>query len=204
MPGTPRPWCRSSEWKPPRTATVAHDPVSSHGDGVAVGGASVRLYRCRSYRVTCQCSPLLPPSPTRTIAVPAPTLLQIVPTLAGGGLARATLDTAQAVIAAGGAAIVASPGVPGARPAAGCAPLISSCRAAIRCGRDLLCRGSSPPACARRASRSSSRVHRPPRGWLGRSPAGSRSSGSPRCTRRSWRAAWRNVSSSDARRGPTR
>jgi len=40
----------------------------------------------------------------------APTLLQIVPTLAGGGLARATLDAAQAVIAAGGAAIVASPG----------------------------------------------------------------------------------------------
>ncbi|MBI3199387.1 MAG: glycosyltransferase [Rhodospirillales bacterium] len=40
----------------------------------------------------------------------APTLLQIVPTLAGGGLARATLDTAQAVIAAGGSAIVASPG----------------------------------------------------------------------------------------------
>jgi len=42
--------------------------------------------------------------------VSAPTLLQIVPTLAGGGLARATLDTAQAVIAAGGSAIVASPG----------------------------------------------------------------------------------------------
>lgn len=40
----------------------------------------------------------------------APTLLQIVPTLAGGGLARATLDTAQAVIAAGGSALVASPG----------------------------------------------------------------------------------------------
>lgn len=40
----------------------------------------------------------------------APTLLQIVPSLARGGLARATLDTAQAVIAAGGAAIVASPG----------------------------------------------------------------------------------------------
>jgi glycosyltransferase involved in cell wall biosynthesis len=33
-----------------------------------------------------------------------------VPTLAGGGLARATLDAAQAVIAAGGSAIVASPG----------------------------------------------------------------------------------------------
>jgi glycosyltransferase involved in cell wall biosynthesis len=42
--------------------------------------------------------------------VSAPTLLQIVPSLAGGGLARATLDTAQAVIAAGGSAIVASPG----------------------------------------------------------------------------------------------
>lgn len=40
----------------------------------------------------------------------APTLLQIVPSLAGGGLARATLDAAQAVIAAGGSAIVASPG----------------------------------------------------------------------------------------------
>lgn len=38
------------------------------------------------------------------------TLLQIVPSLAGGGLARATLDAAQAVIAAGGSAIVASPG----------------------------------------------------------------------------------------------
>jgi glycosyltransferase involved in cell wall biosynthesis len=36
--------------------------------------------------------------------------LQIVPTLEGGGLARATLDAAQAVIAAGGSAIVASPG----------------------------------------------------------------------------------------------
>src|SRR4030095_5726902 len=43
-------------------------------------------------------------------AASAPTLLQIVPTLAGGALARATLDAAQAVIAAGGAAIVASPG----------------------------------------------------------------------------------------------
>jgi len=42
--------------------------------------------------------------------VSPPTLLQIVPTLAGGGLARATLDTAQAVVAAGGTAIVASPG----------------------------------------------------------------------------------------------
>ena len=40
----------------------------------------------------------------------APTLLQIVPTLAGGGLARATLEAAQAVIAVGGSAIVASPG----------------------------------------------------------------------------------------------
>ncbi|HTR83015.1 MAG TPA: glycosyltransferase family 4 protein [Reyranella sp.] len=37
------------------------------------------------------------------------TLLQIVPTLSGG-LARATLDAAQAVIASGGTAIVASPG----------------------------------------------------------------------------------------------
>lgn len=42
--------------------------------------------------------------------MPAPTLLQIVPTLAGGGLARATLDSAQTVVAAGGSAIVASPG----------------------------------------------------------------------------------------------
>ena len=40
----------------------------------------------------------------------APTLLQIVPSLAGGGLARATLDAAQAVIASGGSALVASPG----------------------------------------------------------------------------------------------
>ncbi|MBS0546577.1 MAG: glycosyltransferase [Proteobacteria bacterium] len=38
------------------------------------------------------------------------TLLQIVPSLAGSGLARATLDTVQAVVAAGGTAIVASPG----------------------------------------------------------------------------------------------
>lgn len=38
------------------------------------------------------------------------TLLQIVPSLAGGSLARATLDTAQAVVASGGTAIVASPG----------------------------------------------------------------------------------------------
>lgn len=42
--------------------------------------------------------------------MPASNLLQIVPTLAGGGLARATLDAAQAVIGAGGQAIVASPG----------------------------------------------------------------------------------------------
>jgi len=42
--------------------------------------------------------------------VSAPTLLQIVPSLAGGGLARATLDAAQAVIASGGSALVASPG----------------------------------------------------------------------------------------------
>lgn len=41
--------------------------------------------------------------------VPTPTLLQIVPSLAGGGLARATLDAAQAVIAAGGTSIVVSP-----------------------------------------------------------------------------------------------
>ena len=40
----------------------------------------------------------------------APTVLQIVPTLDGGGIARATLDAAQATIAAGGTAIVASPG----------------------------------------------------------------------------------------------
>ncbi len=53
----------------------------------------------------------LPQSQTfRQVDVPPPTLLQIVPTLAGGGLARATLDAAQAVIAAGGSAIVASPG----------------------------------------------------------------------------------------------
>jgi glycosyltransferase involved in cell wall biosynthesis len=38
------------------------------------------------------------------------TLLQIVPSLAPGGVARATLDTAQAVVGAGGRAIVASPG----------------------------------------------------------------------------------------------
>lgn len=42
--------------------------------------------------------------------MPAPNLLQIVPSLAGGGIARATLDTAQAVIAAGGSAVVASSG----------------------------------------------------------------------------------------------
>jgi glycosyltransferase involved in cell wall biosynthesis len=42
--------------------------------------------------------------------VSAPNLLQIVPSLSGSGLARATLDTAQAVIAAGGSAIVASAG----------------------------------------------------------------------------------------------
>lgn len=42
--------------------------------------------------------------------MPAPNLLQIVPTLERGSLARATLDTAQAVIAAGGRAVVASPG----------------------------------------------------------------------------------------------
>ena len=38
------------------------------------------------------------------------TVLQIAPTLNGGAVARATLDAAQAVIAAGGTALVASPG----------------------------------------------------------------------------------------------
>ncbi|SJZ81861.1 Glycosyltransferase involved in cell wall bisynthesis [Enhydrobacter aerosaccus] len=41
--------------------------------------------------------------------MPAPKLLQIVPSLSGS-IGRATLDTAQAVIAAGGTAVVASPG----------------------------------------------------------------------------------------------
>jgi hypothetical protein len=43
-------------------------------------------------------------------AVPLPHLLQIVPSLDGGSLARATLDAAQAAIAAGGSATVASGG----------------------------------------------------------------------------------------------
>jgi glycosyltransferase involved in cell wall biosynthesis len=43
-------------------------------------------------------------------AVPPPHLLQIVPSLDGGSLARATLDAAQAAIAAGGSATVASAG----------------------------------------------------------------------------------------------
>jgi glycosyltransferase involved in cell wall biosynthesis len=43
-------------------------------------------------------------------AVPPPHLLQIVPSLDGGSLARATLDAAQAAIAAGGSATVASGG----------------------------------------------------------------------------------------------
>jgi glycosyltransferase involved in cell wall biosynthesis len=43
-------------------------------------------------------------------SLPPITLLQIVPPLVSGGIARATLDTAQAVVAAGGRAIVASPG----------------------------------------------------------------------------------------------
>ncbi len=38
-----------------------------------------------------------------------PTVLQIVPALAGGGIARAALDTAAALIAAGGRAAIASP-----------------------------------------------------------------------------------------------
>jgi glycosyltransferase involved in cell wall biosynthesis len=42
--------------------------------------------------------------------VSPPHLLQIVPSLAGGSLARTTLDAAQAAIAAGGSAIVASAG----------------------------------------------------------------------------------------------
>jgi len=43
--------------------------------------------------------------------MPNPKLLQIVPRLSGG-IGRATLDAAQAVIAAGGSAVVASPGGP--------------------------------------------------------------------------------------------
>ena len=39
-----------------------------------------------------------------------PHLLQIVPSLDGGSLARATIDAAQAAIAAGGSATVASAG----------------------------------------------------------------------------------------------
>jgi glycosyltransferase involved in cell wall biosynthesis len=46
----------------------------------------------------------------RAIAVSPPHLLQIVPSLDGGSLARATLDAAQAAIAAGGSATVASAG----------------------------------------------------------------------------------------------
>jgi len=46
----------------------------------------------------------------RAIAVSPPHLLQIVPPLDGGSLSRATLDAAQAAIAAGGSATVASGG----------------------------------------------------------------------------------------------
>src|SRR4029079_8062300 len=46
----------------------------------------------------------------RATAVSPPHLLQIVPSLDGGSLARATLDAAQAAIAAGGSATVASAG----------------------------------------------------------------------------------------------
>jgi glycosyltransferase involved in cell wall biosynthesis len=46
----------------------------------------------------------------RATAVPPPHLLQIVPSLDGGSLARATLDAAHAAIAAGGSATVASAG----------------------------------------------------------------------------------------------
>jgi glycosyltransferase involved in cell wall biosynthesis len=41
-----------------------------------------------------------------------PTVLQIVPMLAGGGIARAAVDTAAALAAAGGKALIASPGGP--------------------------------------------------------------------------------------------
>ena len=43
---------------------------------------------------------------------PAPAVLQITPLLAGGGIARATIDTAAAIVAAGGRAVVASHGGP--------------------------------------------------------------------------------------------
>lgn len=46
----------------------------------------------------------------RATAVPPPHLLQIVPSLDGGSMTRATLDAAQAAIAAGGSATVASGG----------------------------------------------------------------------------------------------
>ncbi len=41
-----------------------------------------------------------------------PTVLQIVPMLAGGGIARAAVDTAAALVAAGGRAVIASSGGP--------------------------------------------------------------------------------------------
>jgi len=41
-----------------------------------------------------------------------PSVLQIVPMLAGGGIARAAVDTAAALVSAGGRAVIASPGGP--------------------------------------------------------------------------------------------
>ena len=124
----PSPWCRSCRnGSRPGTPPSARVPsVVRIGNGIAVGA----LQPLDSTHVAPPVLPARLPSThyAKINAVSAPTLLQIVPTLAGGGLARATLDAAQAVIAAGGSAIVASPGGShGARPAAAARHAISSC-----------------------------------------------------------------------------
>ena len=78
-----------------------------------------------------------------------PHLLQIVPSLAGGSLARTTLDAAHAVIAAGGSATVASAGgllVPELLRLRGKHLDLPTNR--IRCGLACRCRPVSPRACA--------------------------------------------------------
>ena len=136
----------------------------------------------------------------------APTLLQIVPTLAGGGLARATLDAAQAVIAAGGPAIVASPGgamVPDLlRLRATHLELPDGGHRAVGPAHAARQARLEPQRGARLADPGALAQHR-----LGGARAGAAaraSSGSPPCTRPSSPAASPSASSSAARRAPMR
>src|SRR4051794_39479264 len=94
-----------SERKPPRNTTVGAPPAVLAEASPVPSGLGRRCTLSSEF-MACY----LPHPSTSRQHVSVPTILQIVPTLDGGGIARAALDAAQAVISAGGTAIVASPG----------------------------------------------------------------------------------------------